>query len=194
MLSASQASRCASDARGQRHAVDRGERPLDQLLGVLQRPVLQRVLGRIAQRDRRELLVDLGDAHAVAALGDRDLERARRHVLLVAFQHAAAGDGVVGQLVDEREVDPVAGLLGQVLLDLDDRVLVRPHLAGVAVFGEVFGEELVVPLFDSETCANNRVSHVWCVLSRMIEDIGDRRGAGQNSAVVPAQAVRRHTP
>ena len=36
------------------------------------------------------------------------------------------------------------------------------HLTGIAVFGEVFGEVLGIPLFDSETRGYASVSH-WCL-------------------------------
>ncbi len=143
-------------------AVDGRERLNDQLLGVLLGPILENALGGFAQRDRRELLVDFRVANAVTALVDRHLERAGRHVLFVAFEGAAAGDRALRQLVDESIVHAVARLFRQVLFDLDDRGLVGPHFAGKTVFGEVLGEELRIPLFNSKTRGDARVSH-WCL-------------------------------
>ena len=52
----------------------------------------------------------------------------------------------LGKAVDERIGDAIAGLLHQVFFDLNDVRFVGAHLTGEAVFGEVLGKELVVPL------------------------------------------------
>ena len=76
-----------------------GQRPAGRLvLGHARRqrkadrPVqLQRGPG-VAQIDRGELLIGLRNADGITALFNRKLERARRHILFVAFEDIAAGD------------------------------------------------------------------------------------------------------
>jgi hypothetical protein len=67
------------------------------------------------------------------------------------LEEAVTRDASARQLGDERKVDGVAGLLGQVFLDLDDRVLVRAHVPVEAVLADVVGEEVIIPnlLFES---------------------------------------------
>src|SRR5690606_16861735 len=55
----------------------------------------------------------------------------------------------------------VAGLLGQVFLNLDDRAFVGAHEGLEGLQGlEVFGEELVFPLLDAKPSSIGRIGHV----------------------------------
>src|SRR5690606_40023280 len=91
------------------------------------------------QGHRGLLELPIGDRNAVAVGGNGDLVAVVQQGLFRAFQQGVVGHAPAGKRLDQRDGERVTGLLGQVFLQLDDRVGVGALVAGDTVVADVLG-------------------------------------------------------